>query len=81
MALVAKPAYSTEQMVDKSLVAIQLTSLYSTEILECNIIDEVNQTWPEFKAHFNEAYNLRIRSGTGTAGAMGYYSANNTEGL
>ena len=33
VALVAKPAYSTEQMVDKALIAIQLTSLYSTAIL------------------------------------------------
>ena len=79
MALVAKPAYSTEKMVDKSLIAIQLTSLYSTAILEWNAIDEVNQTCPEFKAHFTEAYDLRIRSGAGTAGTMGYHSANNTE--
>ena len=33
VALVAKPAYSTEKMVDKALIAIQLTSLYSTAIL------------------------------------------------
>ena len=30
--VVTKLVYSTEQMVDKSLIAIQLTSLYSTEI-------------------------------------------------
>ena len=36
VALVAKPAYSTEQIVDKALIAIQLTSLYSTAILEWN---------------------------------------------
>ena len=81
VALVTKPAYSTEQMVDKALIAIQLTSLYYTAILECNAIDEVNKTWPEFKAHFTEAYDLRIRSGAGTAGTMGYYGVNNTEGL
>ena len=46
VALIAKPAYSTEKMVDKSLIAIQLTSLYSTAIFEWNVIDEVNQTWP-----------------------------------
>ena len=33
IALIAKPVYSTEQMVDKALISIQLTSLYSTEIL------------------------------------------------
>ena len=77
VALVAKPAYSTEQMVDKALIDIQLTSLYSTAILEWNAIDEVNQTWPEFKAHFTEAYDPRIRLGAGTAGTMGYHGANN----
>ena len=80
VALVAKPAYSAEQMVDKALIDIQLTSLYSTAILEWNAIDEVNQTWPEFKSHFTEAYDLWIRSGAGTASTMGYHRANNTEG-
>ena len=68
-------------MVDKALVTIQLTSLYSTAILNWNAIDEVNQTWPEFKAHSTKAYDLRIRSGTGTAGTMGYHSATITKGL
>ena len=68
-------------MVEKELIAIQITSLYSTAILEWNEIDEVNQTWPEFKVHFTEAYDLCIRSGAGTAGTMGYHGANNTEGL
>ena len=80
VALVAKPAYSTEQKVDKTLINIQLTSLYSTSILEWNAIDEVNKTWPEFKVQFTEAYDIRIRSGAGTAGTMGYHGAKNTEG-
>ena len=42
VALVAKPAYSTEKMVDKALIAIQPTSLDYTAILELNAIDEVN---------------------------------------
>ena len=78
LALVSKPVYTTEKMVVKALIAIQLTSLYSTAILEWNAIDEVNQTWPEFKVHFTEAYGLLIRSGAGTAGTMGYHGVNNT---
>ena len=65
-------------MVDKALIAIQLTSLYSTAILEWNEIDEVNNTWTEFKAHFTEAYDIRNRLGEGTAGTMGYHGAKNT---
>ena len=68
-------------MVDKELITIQLASLYSTAILEWNLFDEVNQTWPEFKAHFTDAYDLRIRLFQGTDGTMGYHGANNTEGL
>ena len=68
-------------MVDKALIAIQLTSLYSTAILEWNAIDEVNQTWPKFKAHFTKAYDIRIRLGAGSSGTMGYHGANNTEVL
>ena len=80
VALVEKPSYSTEQMVDKALIAIQLTPLYSTSILEWNEIDDVYQTWTEFKAHFTEAYDLRISSGAGNAGTMGYHGEKNTEG-
>ena len=65
VALIAKPAYSKEKMVDKALIAVQLTSLYSAAILEWNAIDEVNQTWLEFKVHFTKAYDLRIRSAQG----------------
>ena len=75
VAIVAKPAYSTEKTVDKALIAIQLTSLYSIAILEWNVIDEVIQTWPEFKSHFTKAYDIRICSGAGTAGTMGYPGA------
>ena len=81
VALVSKPAYTTEQMVDKALIAIQLTSLYSTEILEWNALEDVSQTWHEFKAHFTKTYGVRIRSGAGTSVTMGYHGANNTERL
>ena len=40
----------------------------------------MNQTWPEFKMHFTEAYDLRIHLGAGTAGTMGYHRVNNATG-
>ena len=80
VALVAKPAYTMDQMVDKALIAVQRTGLYSTSILEWNAVDVMNQTWPEFKMHFTEAYDLRIHSGAGTTGTMGYHGVNSATG-
>ena len=80
VALVAKPAYTMDQMVDKALIAVQRTGLYATAILEWKAVDVMNQTWPEFKIHFTEAYDLRIHSGAVTAGTMGYHGVNNATG-
>ena len=80
VALVAKPAYTMDKMVDKALITVQRTGLYATAILEWNVVDFMNQTFPEFKMHFTEAYDLRIHSGAGTAGTMGYHGVNNATG-
>ena len=80
VALVAKPAYTMEQMVDKALIAVQRTGHYATAILEWNAVDVMNQTWTEFKMHFTEAYDLHIHSGAGTAGTMWYHGVNNATG-
>ena len=50
-------------MVDKALTAIQLTGLFPTAIFEWNGFDGNHQTWPEFKSHFQEAYELHLQSG------------------
>ena len=42
VALVAKPAYTMDQMVDKALIDFQLTGLYATAILEWNAVDVMN---------------------------------------
>ena len=63
-------------MVDKALMAIQATGLYSTAILEWNGFDEMNQTWPELKSHFAEAYDIRLHSGAGATNI--YHGAANT---
>ena len=61
-----KPAYTVEQMQDKAKTAIELTGLFSTALLEWNGADEADKTWPHFKEHFIEAYDVWLTSGGGT---------------
>ena len=75
-AMLAKPAFTIEQMIDRALRAIQQTGLYTTAVLEWNGFDLANKTWPQFKEHFAEAYEIRCATGAGTAATHGY--ANNT---
>ena len=64
-------------MIDKALMAVQSTGLYSIVVLEWNGFDEVNQIWSEFKSHFSGAYDIRLQSGGETAnvyhGAVNVY--------
>ena len=59
-ALWEKLAITMEQLIDKVVTGVQLTGLYPTALLEWNGFDDDNQTWPELKPHFTEAYNLLI---------------------
>ena len=63
-------------MVDKALTAIQLTGLFPTAILKWNGFADGHQTWPEFKSHFQEAYELHLQSG-GFNGNNPYHGAAN----
>jgi len=76
IAIVAKPPYTLEQMIDKGVIAIQETGLYQTALLEWNGFAEANQTWPELKSHFTEAYEIQLTTGAGQAG---YHSMNSAE--
>ena len=71
-AIQAKPPYTQEQLIDKAIMAIQRTGLYETALLEWQGFDEVNKTWQQLKLHFEEAYEIRLASGRGTAGSHGY---------
>lgn len=79
VALIVKPAYTMDQMIDEALTAIQKTGLYSLAILEWNGFNAPHKTWPEFKAHFSKAYKIWLASSGGTAGQHGYHGAHNTE--
>jgi hypothetical protein len=70
--IMAKPPYTQEQLIDKAIMAIQRTGLYETALLEWTGFTEENKTWQQLKLHFEEAYELRLASGQGTAGAHGY---------
>ena len=63
-------------MVDKALTAIQTTGLFPTAILEWNGFAVDLRTWPEFKSHFQEAYELQLQSG-GFNGNNPYHGAAN----
>ena len=65
-----------EQLINKAVTGVQLTGLYPTALLEWNGFEDDNQTWPELKSHFTEAYDLLISSGGGTAAAVGFHGAN-----
>ena len=66
-----------EQMINKATIAIQQTGLYESAILGWNGFDPVNKDWPNFKSHFGEVYDIRLRSGAGTGNANGYHGASN----
>ena len=78
-AAAAQPAYTMEQMIDKAIIAIQNTGLYSTAILEWNGFLAANKTWIGLKLHFEEAYELRLASSAGTSRTNGY--VNNAEAM
>ena len=67
-----------EQMIYKAKTAVMRTGLYPMAMLEWNNFLAANQTWPEFKLHFTEVYDMRIRTGGGgTTGTNGYHAGFN----
>ena len=76
MAITQPPAYTSKQMIDKAVTAIQTTGLFPTAILEWNGFLAGNQTWPEFKSHFQDAYEIHLQSG-GMNGNNPYHGAAN----
>ena len=75
-----QPPYTMLQVINKAKSAVQRSGLYSTAMLKWNAANTVNQTWPEFKQHFVEAYDNRMRTGAGTMGDEGYHGAANVDG-
>ena len=71
-AIASPPPYTEAQMVGKALDAIRKTGLYETAVVEWQGFDEANKNWPQLKAHFEEAYEIRLGSGVGTSRTLEY---------
>ena len=70
--IMAKPPFTMEQLIDKAIMAIQRTGLYETALLEWTGFTPENKTWQQLKLHFEEAYEIRLAAGQGTAATHGY---------
>ena len=71
----ALPDYTMYQMVDKELITIQSTGLFSQSVLEWNGLLLKNETWSNLKSQFCEAYKAYLDTGAGKSAKFGY--ANN----
>lgn len=76
-AIIATPPYTMAQMMDMAIMTLQITGLYSVALTEWERTPPIDKTWDALKSHFAAAYNLRLISGTTTAGHAGYHSASN----
>ena len=61
--------------MDKALTVITGTGYCAPAILEWTGFDEVNKTWSQFKAHFEEAYVFKLAADPKFAGTGMYHSA------
>jgi hypothetical protein len=65
------------QMMDMAIMTLQIAGLYSQALTEWERKPPIDRTWDALKSHIATVYNLRLISGTTTAGHAGYHSASN----
>ena len=70
------PAYTPAQRIKRAHTQVKRTGLYPTAVVEWEGFSAVNKSWPEWKEHFIEAYELKEASGIAAAQA-GYHGADN----
>ena len=63
--------------MDKALIFIQLTGVFEMATQEWMGFTKPNKTWYHLKAHFTEAYDMHLTTGTGIVGMAGYHGATN----
>ena len=61
LSVAAKSAYTQDQLINKSITAIQRTGLYPTALLEYQSFATENKNLEEFKTHFTEAYMVWLQ--------------------
>ena len=71
--MITHPPYTEEQLITKALIAIQLTGAYELATQEWVGLNVDQKTLHQLKAHFTEAYDIRLSSGAGTAGMICYH--------
>ena len=64
VAMPTKPAYTTDQLIDKAYMAILQTGLYKTPCAEYKVMEPKNQTYATLKEHMMQAFELRLQMGT-----------------
>ena len=69
--MITRLPYTQDQLMDNVLLVIQLTGAYELATQEWIGFTAQNKTWHQLKAHFTEAYNVRLATGAGTAGMAG----------
>ena len=75
-AIYMPPAYTPDQLIERTHTQIKRMGLCPTAVLEWEVFTAVNNTWPEWKENFIEAYEVREASGI-TAGGAGYHGEAN----
>ena len=75
--MVCTPLFTEDQLINKALLVIKLTGAFKIAITEWNKFDAENKNWHKLKAHFSNAYNIRLGIGSGTACMAGYHGAAN----
>ena len=66
IALVTKPPYTKEQMIDKAVVVIQATGLFKAAMEKWHALDPEDQEWLDVREHFGGAYDVWLTSRAGT---------------
>ena len=70
------PAFTDEHLIERAHMQVKKTGLFQMAVVEWEGFTAENKTWPEWKSHFIEAYELCETSGL-TTSAIGYHGVAN----
>ena len=73
--VVARPAFTMEQVTTEALGGIQRTGLFLQDVIAWNAKPAMERTWDSLKEHFTKAFIAREVSGGGTMSSNGYHMA------
>ena len=73
IALVTKPPYTKDQMINMAVVAIQATGLFKASMEKWHAVMPTDQNWLDVKEHFGSAFDVWLTSGADTGASQGYH--------